>query len=430
MNRNKKKTKGIPKKLLALMLCCFCLVTMVPISASAQETETQTTGESALTSGQTGSENAETGGPVLETDEGTGTETNTETGSETGTETNTGTGSETGTETNTETGSETGTETNPETDAEANTGTAANNALDGYGTEPLAGGAIEPDPAFLWVTKTFCGLSEAQIPSDFSISVDGTPYALNKAERIDTSDGSIAYRWRVEVNESTTYQVKESGAEVEGYSLAAEPKGILEDNGIPVPVDANKVTLTWRKDYNSCSDQTFTLSPDGVFFIDGQKETIVISAAPLGMAAREAIIKEIGTFGGSWKGNISFYQISQYLGQTVIIGRTSFTISENGDTVKIGSTSEWQHTKEYKYDYEAAQSDITIKNTYTPNTCDLSISKTVGGNMGNRNEDFTFTATLGEGYSFEGVNYSIQDADANEIDSDEMLGGSTFGFTV
>lgn len=39
MNRNKKKTKGIPKKLLALMLCCFCLVTAMPISAATPEPE-------------------------------------------------------------------------------------------------------------------------------------------------------------------------------------------------------------------------------------------------------------------------------------------------------------------------------------------------------------------------------------------------------
>ena len=46
MNKNNRKKKGLSKRVLALMLCCFCLLATVPISAFALETgETQITEE-------------------------------------------------------------------------------------------------------------------------------------------------------------------------------------------------------------------------------------------------------------------------------------------------------------------------------------------------------------------------------------------------
>lgn len=58
-------------------------------------------------------------------------------------------------------------------------------------------------------------------------------------------------------------------------------------------------------------------------------------------------------------------------------------------------------------------SRVTCMNTVSaPKVCNLTISKTVGGNMGNQSKDFAFTATLsGEGYTFDGVTYSINNGE-------------------
>lgn len=69
MNKKSKKMKGFPKRLLALMLCCFCLLGAMQISAVASEAgEAQTTEESTSeqqTESSTESEPAETSETVV-----------------------------------------------------------------------------------------------------------------------------------------------------------------------------------------------------------------------------------------------------------------------------------------------------------------------------------------------------------------------------
>ncbi len=167
MNKNNRKKKGLSKRVLALMLCCFCLLATIPISAFALETgETQIAEESiseqqseisseaplslssetsesqteADTQQSTSDEIIE---PILENetdteveaevDSETGTEVNPETETETDTadsETEAGTEAEVNTETETNTEPETDdagseTETDSETEVNAETGTEA-----------------------------------------------------------------------------------------------------------------------------------------------------------------------------------------------------------------------------------------------------------------------------------------------------------------
>lgn len=58
-------------------------------------------------------------------------------------------------------------------------------------------------------------------------------------------------------------------------------------------------------------------------------------------------------------------------------------------------------------------SRVTCMNTVSaPKVCNLTISKTVSGNMGDQSKEFAFTATLsGEGYTFDGVTYSINNGE-------------------
>lgn len=72
-------------------------------------------------------------------------------------------------------------------------------------------------------------------------------------------------------------------------------------------------------------------------------------------------------------------------------------------------------------------SRVTCTNTVSaPKVCNLTISKTVGGNMGEQNKEFAFTATLpGDGYTFDGVTYSINGGEAQNAGT-----GTTCNFTL
>lgn len=69
---------------------------------------------------------------------------------------------------------------------------------------------------------------------------------------------------------------------------------------------------------------------------------------------------------------------------------------------------------------------ITVTNSNAPQTTSVTISKTVGGNMGDQSKEFAFTATLsGEGYTFEGVTYSIDGGESKSAGN-----GTTCNFTL
>ena len=128
MNKNNRKKKGLSKRVLALMLCCFCLMATIPISAFALETgETQITEasiseqlseitsevplslSSETSESQTGTDTQQSTSdeiiePVIENE--TETEVETEVNTETGTETNTETETNVA-DSETESGSET-----------------------------------------------------------------------------------------------------------------------------------------------------------------------------------------------------------------------------------------------------------------------------------------------------------------------------------
>ena len=196
MNKNNRKNKRIYKRILALMLCCFCLLATVPISAFALETgktqiteeriseqQSESTSESLLSlSSETSELQTETDTqqstsdeiiePIIENE--TDTEVETEVASETGTEANTETETETdAADSETEAGSETEinaeieTEANTETETEADaagseteTGSEAEvNAATGSEadseTESEAGEATETEPSYLEQLDTY-----------------------------------------------------------------------------------------------------------------------------------------------------------------------------------------------------------------------------------------------------------------------------------
>ena len=73
---------------------------------------------------------------------------------------------------------------------------------------------------------------------------------------------------------------------------------------------------------------------------------------------------------------------------------TCITITYDADSgeVIIGNTSNWQHVATLGYSIsQASNPEISITNTYTPSTRDITIKKVVTGGLGDVQKDFNFT---------------------------------------
>lgn len=260
---------------------------------------------------------------------------------------------------------------------------------------------IAPEEAFLLVTKTFSGIKE--LPQSFFISVDGTQFSADSASVTYPGEDQIQLTWRIPVSAANTYRVQEGGAEVEGKLLSASPEGIL--TGVDLTVPAATVSTGGWTPYPSCSEQDFSLAKGQVLVIAAKKNVMVVSVGALPESARKAIYQAVKTNAsndfkpdeGGAGASIYYYNVLSYLGQTITIDGTHVTVSESGDQIHIGATKEWTKCAVAAYDYQAAQSDIQIRNAYSPATAQITVEKTVSGNLGNPERYFPFTATVTEG---------------------------------
>ena len=500
MNKNNRKKNGLSKRVLALMLCCFCLLATIPISAFALETgETQIAEESISeqqsesASGSLLSLSSETSEsqteadtqqgtsdeiiePIIESE--TATEVEIEAASETGTEA--GTETETELEADGDTESETVGEITPDESEVSNVQEytdalnsisvrieslesssenydaeyeaiiveleqlelkissaydageitceefdALNVQLNGVldrlfaNVEPeedastLEGENVNPDANYILVGKTFVGITADQIPKGFTITVDrGSEekyvLSLNSAT---SSDSGLTYSWRIDNVGAGTYTVTESNAAIEKYNLTTSGTGTVEVKAADFDVTYDKQT--------TCSHRDWPVKIDGdqnVLFAAALTTggCVVISKEQLTATQRLTVANQVTSLGGNWKEPVNFYSIAVNGNGPWSINGKELEYKPDEGKIWLSQTSDWTHVATLQYSITAASNpDISITNTYTPKVCDLTISKTVGGNMGDQNKEFAFNATLsGEGYTFDGVTYSINDGEA------------------
>lgn len=451
-SKNSKKVKGFPQRLLALMLCCFCLLATVPISAfalenqgtqiteeSISEQESESPGDSILSLSCEKSESQtematqqknsdEIIEPIIENRADTEVETegNSEVGTESGTET--GTVARTGSETSEEAGAEiekSSVDTLFERLMSATTYEELNammeamteeehalltrfteqqnyalsvkvNGLGGYGAATLETVDVNPDANFITVGKTFKGITDSQVPDDFAITVaqkTGESYHLNRKNATISEDG-LSWKWRIDNVGAGTYTVSESDATVENYDLTTSGLGTVE-------VKAADFQVTYDKE-TTCSHQNWPVAIDGdqnVLFaaaLTGNAGCVVISKEPLTATQRATVAASVTDIGGNWKAPVNFYSISTNgYGPWSINGKSLEYKPEKGE-IWLSSTSDWSHVATVKYSIsEASNPDIEVINTYTPNTRNLTVKKTVSGNMYDANKEFAFTVTYG-----------------------------------
>lgn len=486
MNKNNRKKKGLSKRVLALMLCCFCLLATVPISAfalgneGAQITEESISEQQSVSSGDSilslSSEKSEsqtematqqkTSDEIIEpiTENGADTEVETEGNSEIGTEsgTETGTATETGSETGDGAGGETDEEAGDETSEEAGAEIEKSpvdalfehlmsattyeelnammeamteeehalltqfteeqnyalsvkvNELGGYGAATLETVDVNPDANFIMVGKTFQGITGIQVPGNFAITVaqaTGKSYHLTKETATISEDG-LSWKWRIDNVGAGTYTVSESNATVENHDLTTSGLGTVE-------VKAADFQVTYVKE-TTCSHQNWPVAIDGdqnVLFAAALTGggCVVISKDPLTATQRATVAASITGIGGNWKDPVEFYSISTNGNGPWSINGKSLEYKPGTQEIWLSKTSDWTHVATVKYSIsEASNPDIEVINTYTPNTRNLTVNKTVSGNMYDADKEFAFTVTYGnetatfnlkkdETYTIEGI---------------------------
>lgn len=343
------------------MLCCFCFFATVPTYAFDLETETDTQQD---TSDETIESFAED-------------------------------------ETDIEVEKETVTETSSENSREIETETVGVLLSNKKPKEPVSTYENRnPDVNYILVSKTFEGISSSQIPADFKITVaqgNGESYTLTSESAI--IDG-LTWKWKIDNVGAGTYTVSESNAEVENYTLT--PSGLGE-----VEVKAADFQVNYDKK-ETCSHTNWPVAIDGdqnVLFaaaLTGNNGCVVISKEPLTATQRETVAKAITEIGGNWKNPVKFYSISSNGNGPWSINNKSLKYDPVAKEIILSSTSDWSHVATVRYSIlEASNPDIEVKNTYIPNVRNLTVKKTVSGNMYDADKEFTFTVTADKDLTYD-----------------------------
>ena len=166
--------------------------------------------------------------------------------------------------------------------------------------------AKDGDP-FIKVQKKFSGITAAQIPANFKITVtsktDRTKtFDLTKANATISSDG-LTWSWKLTGVGLDKYTVTESGEGIQNYEVATTGTGDIE-------VKAANITYTEEEYGTTCSHNDWPVSEtegQAKGFLFGAAETsgqpaIIITAKELSESQKAAIEKYIkASYSGNWK---------------------------------------------------------------------------------------------------------------------------------
>mgnify|MGYP002610468830 CR=1 FL=1 len=257
---------------------------------------------------------------------------------------------------------------------------------------------IEEDKSFITVEKHITGIDESQIDENFYVQVGNRFLKKNTATVEKKEDGTIILRWTIPDVGEGTYDIGEANQWVEGYIVKQGG-----DFGSSVEVKAKTFTVDpVGKIINSCSNRDLKVGVEGdynfIFVVSENsknRKNVVISKEPLSLSQRNAVVNALGKVGSTFSGQDTvFYSIKD--NNEVVIDRTHLTYSSNGE-VHIGDTSQWNKALQLKYNVtEGNNPEVKVTNDYTPNSSDLTVTKTVTGLLGDHEKQFSFKLSFNQ----------------------------------
>ena len=257
---------------------------------------------------------------------------------------------------------------------------------------------IEEDQPFITVEKHITGIDESQIDTNFYVKVGN--YYLNKnTAKVEKKDGTIILRWTIPNAKEGTYDIGEGNQGVEDYIVT--PGG---DFGSNVEVKAKTFEVIPDGDIiNSCSNLDLKVGVEGdynfIFVVSENgrnRKNVVISKEPLSLSQRNAVVKALENFKSTFSGQTTvFYSIKD--NNEIVIDRTHLTYSNSNGEVHIGDTSQWNKALQLKYNVtEGNNPEVKVTNDYTPNSSDLTVTKTVTGLLGDHEKQFSFKLSFNQ----------------------------------
>ena len=287
-------------------------------------------------------------------------------------------------------------------------------------TSPLLSDSAE-DKNYIVVEKRFIGLDEGLIPASFRITVssDSAAYTLDRSnisgEREE--DGEIIWRWKITGVGTGVYRVSESGENVENYYVKKRGDGVVEVRAADIKVHVPTHETT-------CSHTNWPVSVDGdsnVMFAATltQGGVAVLSKYPLSASQRAAVSDAVLQIRGPWKKPVYFYSIEEQVqnGTGFELNGATITYDSAKEQVVIGRTKNWQHVATVVYSIEEADDpEIELVNSYARAAADVTVTKKVEGDFGDREKNFDFSVTV-----------KLNGADADFlIDGTQYTGGARF----
>lgn len=280
-----------------------------------------------------------------------------------------------------------------------------------YEHEVDLGSLPESDKPFIMVEKRFSGLTEkSQIPSGFAITVGGKSYGVDADNvthsQLDTDSNAYVVRWKVKVDDAGSYTVSESGYQKGGFTVTTKINGETVDN----PTNGTSVTVTvpelenWKPHVISEKRQrNFKVNMAGdtnnIFVARLKHAVIVFTQKPLSNPQRDAVTQKLTEpmdKAGAWYDSskkIYFYSVEEQLAHgTFEIDGTTVRYDASKSEIVFSEQSFWTHVATVSYSTTNAENpEVSITNTYKPNTLDIQITKQV--TSGDNTKDFKFKVT-------------------------------------
>ena len=317
-------------------------------------------------------------------------------------------------------------------------------------------GIPDSDDSFIVVEKRFSGLTKETIPANFKITVGSSEYGLNSGNIVYNNQVGNDYvvRWKITGVDAGEYRITESGygkpgykteATVTGSATAFDPvAGTTVKVEVPTLSDFEAKVIPEKNKFSYPVTMTSTTNTIFVGNLNGNNGLVVFTAEPLNYAQRKAVEEALGSYdemrqGGIWGGagvNIHFYSVKEQLESGKSFAIDGSTVTYNNGQITFGDKGIWHLVATATYTTTKAQNpEVSITNTYTLNTTNVTITKKTTGAFADRAKAFKFTvsglntdATL-DGVAATGGRVAFELANGNSRTIENLKVGQTITIT-
>ena len=280
-----------------------------------------------------------------------------------------------------------------------------------YEREVDLGSLPGSDKPFIMVEKRFSGLTEkSQIPENFAIHVGSSSYGVNAGNvtysQPDTDSNAYVVRWKITGVDAGSYTVSESGYQKGGFTVTTKINGETVDNpttGTSVTVEPPELKDWTPTVISEKSKRNFKVDMNGdtnnIFVARLKHAVMVFTEKSLSNTQRDAVTQKLTEpmdKAGAWYDSskkIYFYSVEEQLAHgTLIIDGTTVRYDASKSEIVFSEQSLWTHVATVSYSTTNAENpEVSITNTYKPNTLDIQITKQVAS--GDKTKDFKFKVT-------------------------------------